>query len=129
MIQYIAPLAMQLIRIADKAIEDKTERLRFQQQVVEQTFQFYRALLEARTTPWVDGLVKLVLALKGLFRPVFGAAALAYVAWLNSKGISLPPWVEVALSALLPGWFVSRGVEKAARSRKQPPWEFDDDDF
>jgi len=128
MIQYIAPLAMQLIRMADKAIEDKTERLRFQQQVVEQTFAFYRTLLEARTTPWVDALVKLVLALKGLFRPLFGAAALGYVAWLESQGQALPVWVSVALSSLLPGWFVSRGVEKMATKRKgSDVWEWDDE--
>lgn len=118
-----------LIGLADKAIEDKDQRLAFQTKILERTFDLFEKLIATPTNPTLDALVKFILvfnfALKGLFRPVGSFALVAFAGWMRARGTPLPDYIEVAFFGTPIAWGTSRHIEKNKRP-KRPEEEFED---
>jgi len=73
-------------------------------------------LLETKTYPWIDGLVKLAYAgeaiVKGLLRPLGAAAMGGFVIYAELKGIQLSAGIETLMAGAFPAWMGSRHIEK-----------------
>ena len=105
-----------LFKLGGKLIEDKDKRAEYAFKVQEMAQTLAFKLLETKSYPWIDGLVKLAYAseaiIKGLFRPIVSALSLAFVAYCDYKGIPLSQLVEGIMASLFPAWGASRLKEK-----------------
>lgn len=120
MINILASILPSLFKLGDKLIEDKDQKAEFAFKTQEMAQQLALKMLDVKTYPWVDALVKLAYAseqiVKGLFRPLVSAAGLVFVAYCEISGITLSPAVETVLISLFPAWGVSRYKEKIGPS-------------
>lgn len=110
-----------LFKLADKFIEDKDKKAEFYVQMMNK-------MLDTKTYPWVDALVKLSYAseqiIKGLFRPIGAALMTAFGVYCHLKGIDIGPTAQVIFDGALPAWGTSRHIEKSAQKEKKPdPFE------
>ena len=105
-----------LLGLGDKLIEDKDKKAEYAFKVQEMTNDLAIKILDTKTYPWVDGLVKLAYAsqsiITGLFRPVVSAGALLYIFYAKAHGIQLDPMLETVMASAFPGWMLSRHIEK-----------------
>lgn len=120
-------------KIGGKMIPDADKKVEFAFKLQEMTNDFMKAMLAAKTYPWVDALVKLAYAseaiIKGLFRPVvasglfiWGLANPEDVAKLQQFGVMGEGAIGVIFGSL-PAWGVDRGLEKRRKAKKQPVFE------
>lgn len=120
MIQALLGLVPGLLKLGDKMIEDKDKKAEYAFNVQRMYFEMAEKLLDTKTFPWVDALVKLAYSstaiIKGLIRPVGSIAALGFVAYCELNGIELSPMVEAIMASLLPAWGVSRYKEKMSKN-------------
>ena len=119
MINAILGLVPGLFQLGGKLIEDKDKKNEYAFKVLEMTHELSLKLLDTKTYPWVDALVKLSYAaeniIKGLFRPIASVGAALFVAYCEMKGIELSPMVEGVFVSLLPAWGLSRYKEKKSK--------------
>ena len=135
MIQLLAGILPGLFKLGDKLIVDKDKKAEFAFKVQEMSQELAFKLLDTKTYPWVDALVKLAYAseriIKGLFRPLVSGGLLVYALWnpdVLDKLQSMGAVGELAIAAIFgafPGWMVSRHAEK---KRKQKVAAFDDEE-
>ena len=118
-----------MFKLGGKLIEDKDKRAEYAFKIQEMMQALAFKLLETKTYPWIDGLVKLAYAseaiVKGLFRPVGAAALTGAVIYCSMKGIDLPDAIDVTGAAAFPAWMGSRHVEKqkkVVRIEEEDDW-------
>lgn len=118
-----------VFKLGGKLIEDKDKRAEYAFKVQGMAHELALKMLDVKTYPWVDALVKLAYAseqiIKGLFRPLFSALALCFIAYCEYKGIELSGVVEGVMVSLFPAWGASRYKEK----QKQKKQIEDDEDW
>ena len=118
-----------LFSLGGKMIEDKDKKNEYAFKVLEMTQAMSMKMLDVKTYPWIDGLVKLAYAadqiVKGLIRPVGSGILTGVVIYCAVKGIDLPDTIDALGAAAFPGWMASRHIEKAKKAEKLP----DDYDF
>ena len=106
-----------LFNLGGKLIEDKDKRAEYAFKVQEMAFKQMEVLINAKSYPWVDALVKLAYAseqiIKGLFRPIGAALMTGFVIYAEVYGIELSGATEAILAAAFPGWMTSRHMDKA----------------
>ena len=109
-----------IFKLGGKLIEDKDKKAEYAFKVQDMAHDLALKMLDVKTYPWVDALVKLAYAseqiIKGLFRPLFSALALCFVAYCEFKGIELSGMVEGVMVSLFPAWGASR---HASKNKKQ----------
>ncbi len=132
MFSLVGNLITSLFSIGGKFIEDKDKKNEFAFKVLEMANTLSMKMLETKTYPWVDALVKLAYAadaiMMKLLRP-FGAAVLTgIVIYCDMKGIELSSTVNALGAAAFPGWMASRHVNKQKKlDQKKYKIEMDDD--
>ena len=129
-------LGKSLVNLGSEFIIDKDKQIEFNYKARELVNGFHVELLKTQTIPWVDALIKFMLATKGLYRPA-GAFILALVgSYFAYKQIDIPEWLYGVLFGAGPAWGWSRHEEKKERARvqeiiaiqkKSPGWFYDDD--
>lgn len=122
MIEAIMSAFTGLLGLGSKMIVDKDKQAEYAFKALEMTNNMALKLLDTKTYPWIDGLVKLAYAsdsiIKGLFRPVLSAAAIGYMLFhpeMIDKLHNMGTMGDVVLTAIFgsfPGWMASRHVEK-----------------
>lgn len=139
MIQLLAGLIPGLLKLGDKLIVDKDKKAEYAFKVQEMSQELAFKLLETRTYPWVDALVKLAYAstqiIKGLFRPLMSGALLVWV--MVDPGVldrlqALGDVGQLAIAAIFgsfPGWMVSRHQEKKKKLERKQALEEDEEDW
>lgn len=119
MIQAILGIIPGILKLGGELIEDKDKKNEYAFKALELTHELSLKLLDTKTYPWIDGLVKLSYAseniIKGLFRPIASTIAMGFVGYCELNGIELSPMVEGVMVSLLPAWGVSRYKEKQAK--------------
>lgn len=117
MISFFTSLLPGLFNLGGKLIEDKDKRAEYAFKVQEMAFKQMEVLINAKTYPWVDALVKLAYAaeqiVKGLFRPVGAALMTGFVIYAEMNEIQLSGATEAILASAFPGWMASRHIDKA----------------
>ena len=134
MLSLFTALIPGLFKIGDKMIEDKDKKAEYAFKVQEMAFKQMETLINAKTYPWIDGLVKLAYAseqiVKGLFRPIASALMLGFAMYCEVSHIELSDGVQAILYGALPAWGVSRHHQKSkdADRKKESidPWGDDD---
>jgi len=122
MIGLLTSLLPSLFSLGGKLIEDKDKRAEFAFKVQEMAFKQMEVLINAKTYPWVDALVKMAYAseqiVKGLFRPVVSAGLFVYgimnpdmLKSLHELGIAGDAGI-VGVFGAFPAWMKSRHDEK-----------------
>ncbi len=115
-----------LFSIGGKLIEDKDKRNEFAFKALELTNVIMLKMLETKTYPWIDGLVKLAYAseqiIKGLFRPIGAALMFAFGVYSELNQISLSEPIKYMLFGALPAWGVDRGLDKRKKEPRQDDW-------
>jgi len=118
MLQAILGFIPQLLTLGGKMIVDKDKQAEYAFNVQKMFQDLALKLLDTKTYPWVDALVKLAFAadqiIKGLFRPLGSAALFAYAVYCDTHGIPLSDTVKTLMYSAFPAWGVSRHVEKSA---------------
>lgn len=131
MIGLLTAVLPSLFKLGDKLIQDEDKKAEYAFRVQEMFFKQMEVLIAAKTYPWVDALVKLAYAseqiIKGLFRPIVSALALAFVAYCDYKGIALSQLVEGIMASLFPAWGASRLKEKIEKKKIKKELEEDED--
>ena len=131
MINLFASLLPSLFKLGDKMITDVDKKAEFAIKVQEMAFKQIETLINAKTYPWIDGLVKLAYAseqiVKGLFRPVGAAFMTGFLIYAQVNDIELSGTVETLCAAAFPGWMASRHVSKRDEAKKKSYEEWDDD--
>lgn len=120
MLNLILGIIPGLLKLGSEMIEDPDKRNEFAFKTLEMQHEMMTKVLEMKTYPWIDALVKLAMAsnaiIKGLFRPVGATAALVFLAYCSINGIELNPVVEGIFASLAPAWGYSRYKEKQAEN-------------
>ena len=116
MIGLFTALLPSLFKLGDKMIVDKDKKSEFSFKVQEMAFKQMETLINAKSYPWVDALVKLAYAseqiIKGLFRPIASALMLGFAMYCEVSAIELSDGVQAILYGSLPAWGASRHIEK-----------------
>jgi len=122
MIGLITSVLPSLFKLGDKMIEDKDKKAEYAFKVQEITFKQMETMLNAKTYPFIDALVKLSYAsdqiMKGLLRPIGAACMTGFLFYAEIEGIELSGTVEALCAAAFPGWMASRHVQKKNDSKK-----------
>jgi len=131
MIGLITSVLPSLLKIGDKMIEDKDQKAEYAFKVQEIAFKQMETMLNAKTYPFVDALVKLSYAseqiVKGLFRPLGSAAMTGFLFYAEIYNIELSGAVEAVCAAAFPGWMASRYTEKKTKAKKENFDPFEED--
>lgn len=117
MIQMIlGSIVPSLFKMGDKLIEDKDKRNEYAFKVMEMSNDLALKLLDTKTYPWIDGLVKVAYAseaiVKGLLRPLGSLALAGFAAYCDINSIELSGAVETLLYGSPLAWGYSRHQEK-----------------
>lgn len=124
MMQALVSLIPGLFKLGSELIEDPDKRTEFAFKTQELYHQLAIKLLETKTFPWVDALVKLAYAseaiVKGLIRPLGSFALAGFAAYCDIKGIALSDTVSTLLYGAPIAWGTSRHVEKRSQAKKPP---------
>lgn len=110
-----------LFKIGSQFLSNDADKSKYAFQVLQMTNDLSLKLLDTKTYPWVDAVVKLAYAsnqvIKGLFRPIGSAAMMAFGIYAKMHNLHLPPEVEAVVFGAFPAWGVSRHLEKAAAAK------------
>ena len=110
-----------LFKLGGKMIKDEDKQMEYAFKVQEMVQELALKLLDTKTYPWIDGLVKLAYAgeaiVKGLIRPLGSAGMLIFAMYCELKGIQLSDGVQAVLYSAFPAWGVSRHAEKAKKQK------------
>lgn len=117
-----------LFKIGDKLIEDKDKRNEYAFKVQEMAFSMMSVMLNTKTYPWIDGLVKISYAadqiIKGLFRPLFSFGLFVYglinpeiLTYLHEIGVVGDAGI-LGMFGAFPAWMKSRHDEKKIKASK-----------
>jgi len=108
-----------ILGFGGKMIEDKDKKAEFAFKSLELTNTVVLALLNAKTVPWVDALVKLAYAgdaiIKSLFTPILTAVAFGFGLYFELNNIEVSASVEAILFGSFPLWRTARQKEKNAK--------------
>lgn len=122
MIGLFTALLPSLFKLGDKMIVDEDKKSEFAFKVQEMAFKQMETLINAKSYPWVDALVKLAYAseqiIKGLFRPIGAAIMTGFVIYAEVTGIQLSGAVETILVSAFPAWGASRHASKQKEAKK-----------
>ena len=135
MIGLLASILPGMFKLGGKLIEDKDKKAEYAFKVQEMAQSLAFKMLETKTYPWIDGLVKLAYAseaiIKGLFRPVFSCGLFVW-GLLNPESIAelqnLDFGGDVAVATIFgaaPAWGVDRGLEKRKKKQSTDAWDED----
>lgn len=106
--------------LGGKLIEDKDKKTEFAFKTLELSEKAMEAILNTKTYPWIDGIVKLMYGLKELiipmFRPLGSIAMAVFGAYCVTHNVHLPDALSTALFGAPLAWGVSRHVEKKAKA-------------
>ena len=125
-----------LFGIADKMIVDKDKKAEFAFKIQDRTFNLMERLVEIKTIPWVDAVVKLLIASVSLARPIGSFLLTAFSIYAQVKGIQLDSVTNGVLLSAFPGWMAAREANKSRKAKikreaiiasKQDSWDDDDD--
>jgi hypothetical protein len=123
MISLFASIIPGLFKIGDKMIADEDKKAEFAFKVQEMAFKQMETLINAKTYPWVDALVKLAYAseqiVKGLFTPIMGAIGFGFGLYFELNDISISGTVEAILFGTFPAWRIARQKEKNAKIERE----------
>lgn len=129
MIGLFTSLLPSLFKLGDKMIVDEDKKAEFAFKVQEMAFKQMEVLINAKTYPWIDGLVKMAYAseqiVKGLFRPIASGLMLAFAMYCEVSAIELSDGVQAILYGAFPAWGVSRHVDKQKKKENVDPWDDD----
>lgn len=104
-----------LFNLGKSYIDDKTKQMEYAEKVAELGIQLQTTIIQDKTSPFVDGIVKLMYASKDvilpLFRPIGSALLSAFAAYCAYKKIDLGG-LGVIMGSAFPGWMGSRAIEK-----------------
>lgn len=127
MISLFASLLPSIFKLGDKMILDEDKKAEFAFKVQEMAFKQMETLINAKTYPWVDALVKLSYAseqiVKGLFRPLGAAAMTGFLFYAEINDIQLSGAVEALCAAAFPGWMTSRHIDKQKKKESTDGWD------
>jgi len=119
MIGLLTSFLPSLFNIGGKMIEDKDKKNEYAFKVLEMSNQVILALVNTKTVPWVDALVKLSYAgdaiIKSLFTPVLTAVGFGFGLYFELNHIEVSTTVEMILFGSFPAWRVARQKEKNAK--------------
>ena len=97
-----------ITKVASELITDKDKLAEFEARAKELVHEADKALLQDDTIPWVDALVKLMLASKQFIRPVGSFLITAAGIYLHYKGIEVDAALHGLIDGAFPGWMYSR---------------------
>lgn len=121
MLQALTSLIPGLFKLGSELIEDPDKKTEFAFKTQELYHQLATKLLDTKTFPWVDALVKLAYAseaiVKGFIRPVGSFALAAFAAYCDVKGITLSDTVSTLLYGAPIAWGTSRHIEKREKAK------------
>lgn len=110
-------------KLGGKLIEDKDKKTEFAFKTLEIGQKFMEVMLNTKTYPQVDALVKLSYAgeqiVKGLLRPIGSFLMAGFAVYAELNGIELSEPIQILLFGAPVGWGVSRHQEKKAKAKKQ----------
>ena len=105
-----------LFDVLGQAITDKDLLAKLETKRFELTTAISSELLKTKTIPWVDALVKIMIAMKDiiipLFRPLIGAAMTAFGMYMHYRGTPMDAATQIIFDGAAPAWGVSRHANK-----------------
>lgn len=132
MLQILTSLLPGLFKIGSELIEDPDKKIEYAFKTQQMYNDLALKLLDTKTYPLIDALVKLAYAseaiVKGLFRPIGSFALAGFAAYCDIKGIQLSDTVSALLYGSPVAWGASRHVEKKNNKKQETerdPFWFD----
>jgi hypothetical protein len=117
-----------LFKLGDKLIVDQDKKQEFAFKVQEMMNNFAIQMLQTKTYPWIDGLVKLAYAgeaiIKGLIRPLGALGMLAFAIYAETHSIELSEGIQAILYGAAPAWGFSRHQEKKRKKVEEDDYDF-----
>lgn len=105
--------------LASEMITDKDKMAEFEVRAKELVYEADQALLEDSTVPWVDALVKLMLASKQFIRPIGSFFITAAGIYMHYKGVEVDTALHAVIDGAFPGWMYSRHSHLRGSGEKQ----------
>ncbi len=104
-----------LFKLGGEFIEDKDKRNEFNMMIARSQNDFNTAIINMKTTPKVDALVKLLYALNALWRPIGSAAMFVFGVYAVVTGIEISTELSAILFGAFPAWGAFRQLDKAKK--------------
>lgn len=102
-------------------VEDKDLANKLNFEIIKMQNDFNLAMLQSKTNPKMDALVKFMFALKNviipLLRPICSFLITAFGMYCHYKGIQVDPTTHAILDAAFPGWMTSRHIDKSNQAK------------
>lgn len=117
LISAITTLGGSALKIIDQFVEDKDLKQKLAIRQLELTYGLIEKIINTATVPWVDALVKVLMSLVVLARPI-GTFLLTSVAlYFYWKGVEVDPTVNAMLAGAFPAWGAAREVGKVREEK------------
>jgi len=111
-----------IVGLGQTYIDNKEKAAEFAFQLAQLQVQFSQQLVQTKTSPFVDALVKFMYAMRDviipMFRPIGSFLLTASCAYLNYKQIAPPEPINSIMASSFPGWMVSRHINKQTELTK-----------
>lgn len=116
MINSVMSVITGLLGLGGKLIEDKDKRAEFASKALDIASRNLEVMMNTKTYPWVDALVKLSYAseqiIKGLFTPVVTTIMMGFEIYFILNNVEIPEALHALLGGSFPAWRASRHAEK-----------------
>ena len=115
----IGAIVSGIFSIGKEMIADEDKKIEYAFKTQEILFDLLGKLIAARTVPWVDALVKLMVASVALARPI-GSFALTLIGiYLDMNEMPVSETMTMALEAAFPGWMAARQYDKGKKKNNK----------
>lgn len=121
-----------LINLGSELIEDPDKKAEYASKALEMQIELQKAMLQTKTNPKVDAIVKLAYAgeaiVKSLFRPIGALLMFGFAAYCQLNDIQLSEAMQGILFGSPLAWGYSRHQEKKEAAKKRPQEDLWGDD-
>lgn len=108
------PILSDIIDLVREAVPDKDKQAEIKLKMAELQMQMTLTVLGSKTSPFIDGLVKLIYALIALAAPLGSFCITAFGMFAHWKGIPIPDMTHAMIDGAFPAWRGLRHLDKRA---------------
>lgn len=133
MINLIAGVLPSIFKLGDKLIVDQDKKQEYAFRVQEMSFKLIEAIIAMKTIPWVDAIVKIMMASIALARPL-GSLYLTIMgvdmAIAENQAGQEVSMLSGGLMSAFPAWGGAREINKSRQHKeKLAKPDYDEDDY
>lgn len=119
MLSLLAGVLPAIFKLGSKLILDKDKKAEYAFKVQEMSFKLIEGIVNMRTVPWVDAVVKIMAASVAMARPIGTFIMTGVGIYFHYKGIVVDGVVQLMLDGAFPAWAGARELNKSRKHKEK----------